>query len=468
MYAASLDRQGEPGESNCGCTDLLLSAAMRNRYSPACPQQVNDGCSMISRWLTTKPNRKKDVRRTLLVISQVYVPDPAAVGQHVADMAEEMARRGWRVVVYASDRGYDDPTRRYECREIRAGVEVRRLPFSSFGKSTIRARLFGQLLFMAQALMRGVCIGRLDAVVVSTSPPFAGAGGALISSLRRVPLLWWVMDLNPDQLVAAGHISPNSLFVRAFDWLNRFTLRQATAVVALDRFMQDRIVAKSPVAEKVHILPPWPHDDDLAPAAGTPEAFRAEHGLRDAFVVMYSGNHSPHNPLDTLLAASRLLVDDDRLRFVFIGGGTGKKEVDDLVAAGAPNVLSLPYQPKNTLGATLGAADIHVVSLGDSMVGIIHPCKIYGAMAIGRPILLFGPSACHATDIMNHDTIGWHVPHGDVAATVAILRNARQLPPQSLRELGSRARAIAADKFTKVSLLNRFCDLIGPAAGPIG
>ena len=29
-------------------------------------------------------------------------------------------------------------------------------------------------------------------------------------------------------------------------------------------------------------------------------------------------------------------------------------------------------------------ADVHVVSLGEKMVGIIHPCKIYGAMAVAR------------------------------------------------------------------------------------
>lgn len=399
--------------------------------------------------------------RTLLIISQVYVPDPASVGQHVADVAEEMARRGWNVVVYASASGYDDPSRRYARREHRAGVDVRRLPLSSFGKSTIRARLLGQLLFIAQAFVRAVCMRRLDAVLVSTSPPFAGAAGALISWLRKAPLLWWVMDLNPDQVVAAGRISPRSLFVRLFDWLNRFTLRQATTVVVLDRFMRERVLAKSPVADKMHVLPPWPHDDDLDVGDGTSDSFRSTHGLTDKFVVMYSGNHSPHNPLDTLLAASRVLAGDDRLRFVFIGGGAGKKEVDELVAAGAPNVLSLPYQPKHTLGATLGAADIHVVSLGDSMVGIIHPCKIYGAMAIGRPILLFGPASCHAADILGQDDIGWHVAHGDVPATLAALREAQQLAVESLRALGSRARAVAANQFTKDLLLTRFCDSIG-------
>ena len=89
--------------------------------------------------------------RTLLVISQVYVPDPAAVGQHLSDLCEEMVRRGWRVVVYAAARGYDDPSVRYPRRETLHGVEIRRLPCSSFGKRSLAVRLAAQLLFLAQA-----------------------------------------------------------------------------------------------------------------------------------------------------------------------------------------------------------------------------------------------------------------------------------------------------------------------------
>ena len=48
-----------------------------------------------------------------LIISQVYVPDPASVGQHVADAAAEMAGRDYHVIVYASARGYDDPGKKY-------------------------------------------------------------------------------------------------------------------------------------------------------------------------------------------------------------------------------------------------------------------------------------------------------------------------------------------------------------------
>ena len=66
--------------------------------------------------------------RTILVLSQVYPPDPASVGQHMADASQELVRRGWRVRVITANRGYDDATIKYAPFEKRDGVEVRRVP----------------------------------------------------------------------------------------------------------------------------------------------------------------------------------------------------------------------------------------------------------------------------------------------------------------------------------------------------
>ena len=73
-------------------------------------------------------------RKRLSVISQVYPPDPASVGQHIADVAEEMIRRDWEVTVFTSNRGYDNHRELYESSEILKGVHVSRLFFTSFGK----------------------------------------------------------------------------------------------------------------------------------------------------------------------------------------------------------------------------------------------------------------------------------------------------------------------------------------------
>src|SRR5436309_10544200 len=90
--------------------------------------------------------------KTLLVLSQVFVPDPASVGQHMADVAFEMARRGQRVLVYASARGYEDPSRVYPQHETINGVEIRRIGFTSFGKKNILLRILGTASFMMQAI----------------------------------------------------------------------------------------------------------------------------------------------------------------------------------------------------------------------------------------------------------------------------------------------------------------------------
>jgi len=404
--------------------------------------------------------------RTLLVITQVYVPDPAAVGQHIADAAEEMARRGYDVVVYTSARGYDDPATRYPGREFRNGVRIRRLPLSSFGKRSIAIRLLAQTIFLVQATVLALFQPGLAAVMVSTSPPFAGLAGVVVSCIRRVPLTWWVMDLNPDQMIAAGKIGPRSLAARAFEWINRATLRRATSVVALDRFMKDRLLRKLDVPAKIAVIPPWPLTERPLPSPREPNAFREAHGLGGHFVVMYSGNHSAQNPLTTLLQATKQLAHEPRLRFVFVGGGVGKAEVDELVAGNAANVLSLPYQPKESLDTSLAAADLHVVSVGDATVGIVHPCKVYGAMAVGRPILLIGPETCPAGEILAEGGCGWHVPHGDVPATVAALRRASALTDAQLDVMGRRAAEVVGSLVSRAALLEALCNLLEPGPRP--
>src|SRR5690242_6951647 len=91
--------------------------------------------------------------KTLLIFSQVFVPDPASVGQHMADVATEMARRGHRVVVYTARHGYENPKVKYAARECRNGVEIRRLAFASFGKRNLIVRAFGTFTFMLQCAM---------------------------------------------------------------------------------------------------------------------------------------------------------------------------------------------------------------------------------------------------------------------------------------------------------------------------
>jgi glycosyltransferase involved in cell wall biosynthesis len=399
----------------------------------------------------------KQPAKNFVFISQVYVPDPAAVGQHLADAAEELARRGHNVTVYTSRSGYDDPSVRYPASENIRGVSVRRIPLSSFGKSSILVRTIGGLAFVAQAAARSVFRRGIDAVIVSTSPPMASLGALVVGALRRAKVKYWVMDLNPDQLVALGMARPDALSVRVFEWLNQRILSRADDVIVLDRFMADRVNQKRDVSAKMTVLPPWPAEDPPEVVSHADNAFREKHVPDDRIVLMYSGNHGPSNPLTTVLDAAKRVADDPRLLFMFVGGGVGKREVEE---ADSPNIVSLPYQPHSDLRFSLAAADVHIVTVGDAIPGIVHPSKVYGAMAAGRPILLVGPDENHVSDILDEHHIGWHINHGDVDGAVAVLREIAAMPPDELEEMGKRSREVMVDRGGKEQSVARLCDVL--------
>ena len=211
-------------------------------------------------------------------------------------------------------------------------------------------------------------------------------------------------------------------------------------------------------------MPPWPHEDSHRSRVDrATQPLPPQHGLDGKFVVMYSGNHSPANPLTTLLDAAVRLKDDATIRFLFVGGGLGKKRGRSSTSAthGLTNAISLPYQPLAE-SALLALAPPTCTSSrsATNMVGIIHPCKIYGAMAVGRPILFFGPQPSHMSDLLDEHDIGWHVAHGDVEAA---MRAIEIDPADAARERSSgwastAQRVLQARHRSERSFAGGFCD----------
>jgi len=396
----------------------------------------------------------------ILVFSSVYPPDPAAVGQYVADVSAAASARGHFVRVITANRGYDDPSILFPSFERLQGVEVFRLRWSSFGKKRYVSRIVGQIIFTLQGLVKGLLGTCPDVVLVSTIPPLGVLAALITARLRKSSLVYWVMDINPDEAIAMGLARPSSLAVLFMDSINRAGLKSASRVITLDSQMAQRLESKVRLHERPIIIPPWPHEDRIRKSGGGGRAFRKKHGLEGKFIVMYSGNHSRVHPLDTILDAAKSLAARKDILFLFVGGGAEKEKVEKAIRNGARNLLGLPYQSFDHLGESLAAADVHVTVMGQAMIGIVHPCKIYGAMAASRPILAIAPDDSYITDIMGKRTMGFQFSHGDVAGVVrGILAFADMEEKERLR-LGENAARLARDRSGQILLRNRFLDIL--------
>ena len=361
----------------------------------------------------------------ILLLNQCFYPDVVSTAQHLTDLATALCERGHEVTVVTSDRGYDDPGTRFKRRERWRGVDVIRIPSLSFGKHRRWRRAFNFGSFLAVCSFRLLTLPRFEVVIALTSPPLISFLAALFVKLKGGKFCFWVMDLNPDEAIAAGWLDEQSLTSRLLQRMLRYSFSVASQTIALDRFMKERVVAKGIDPERITIVPPWSHDDTVEYSEPGREAFRARHGLSDKFVVMYSGNHSPCHPLDTLLSAARAVEARSEIVFCFVGGGSEQAKVRE---SGLSNVRCLAYQPLDELSGSLSAADLHVVVMGGQFVGIVHPCKVYNILAVGAPVLYVGPEPSHVTDIASQHGKFFCVRHGDVEGVVAAILEAMQTP----------------------------------------
>jgi len=337
----------------------------------------------------------------ILFLNQAFYPDVVSSGQHASDLAVHLAGEGHEVHAVVSDRAYDDPSKSFPREETWKGVRISRIPTGRLGKSTRWRRAVDFAIFLVCLAWRLVRLPAYDVVVALTTPPLIGFFAALFVQLRGGRLVYWVLDLNPDQAIAAGWLKDKSGLARIFRWMLKYTLRQSSRVVVLDRFMRSRAIERGARPDSVEIVPPWSHDVAIRFDQDQRDAFRALHGLSDKFVVMYSGNHSPCHPLRPLLEAARSLAARPEIVFCFIGGGSEHPKVKAFAEENSlTNIKCLPYQPIEKISGSLAAADLHVVVTGSPFVGIIHPCKIYNILALGLPVLYVGPETGHIPDLV--------------------------------------------------------------------
>jgi colanic acid biosynthesis glycosyl transferase WcaI len=403
----------------------------------------------------------------IVFLNQCFYPDVVSSAQHLADLASALADRGHQVTVITGRRAYDDPQTLFESNEDWNRVRVIRLRCCGLGKSKKWRRMVDAVSLLASSFLRLVFLPRADLIVALTSPPFIGAIGLIIARFQKARFVQWVMDLNPDEAFAAGWLRRDSLMGVALERISCMTMRGADLVIALDRFMQARIISKGVDRRRVRVLPPWSHQPEVRFDAQGRKRFRLRHGLQEKFVVMYSGNHSPCHPLDTVLRAAEVLAHDRNIVFCFVGGGSEFRRIqrrfaDSLSKRGflnQPNILCLPYQPLSELSASLSAADLHLVVMGQNFVGVVHPCKIYNILAVGCPVMYVGPRPSPTLDILDQPGLKHcygAVAHGDDVGLVHHIQRVRENRPilslarlpgaatrETMRELISQLESLA-------------------------
>src|SRR5262249_17022973 len=148
------------------------------------------------------------------LLNQCFWPDVVATAQQLTRLAQGLAERGHKVTVVTARRGYDDLQLLFPARETWQGIEIIRVPSVSLGQKSRWRRALNFVSFMIAGALRLAILPRQDVVIALTSPPLISWLAAVFTRLRGGRLVFWVMDLNPDEAIAAAWLKPNSIMAR--------------------------------------------------------------------------------------------------------------------------------------------------------------------------------------------------------------------------------------------------------------
>ena len=331
-------------------------------------------------------------RQRLLVVNRFFDPDASATSQLLTDLVDALDNRGFAVTVFAGRHTYLNTGAVLPARAWRAGVEVRRLRHTGFGRFSLPGRILDSATFAASAFLALLTHARPgDVILAKTDPPLISVVAWFGARLTGARLVNWCQDLFPENAAAMGVRLMRGVLGGALQALRNASLCGAEMNVAVCSSMAARLAAQGVPRERLTVISNWADGEVIRPLAPQDNPLRAAWGLGERFVVGYSGNLGCAHLVDPVIELITLLADEPKLTFLFIGAGSGYGILRAAIAERRlENVVFRPYQDRAKLRLSLTAPDLHLVTLRPEWEGLVMPSKLYGALAAGRPILFIG------------------------------------------------------------------------------
>jgi UDP-N-acetylglucosamine:LPS N-acetylglucosamine transferase len=193
----------------------------------------------------------------VILINQFYIPDTAATGQLLADVAESLAGEGHQVHVICSRRRYGGGAEAFAANEVLNGVNIHRVGATGFGRGKPLGRMIDYLSFYLLAMVKAFRLPRMDVCVALTTPPFIALIGVLLRRLRGTRLIVWTMDLYPEVTVAFDVLEHRSLLRRFLARISRRIYRSCSGIISLGEVMTERLIEAGAPADRITAVHNW-------------------------------------------------------------------------------------------------------------------------------------------------------------------------------------------------------------------
>lgn len=419
-------------------------------------------------------------KKKMLIYAHYYVPDVAATGQILCELAEGLSDL-FDVTVICVIPSYEGKvdakytTHRFYQEEMK-GVHLVRIRVPEFSKSNRISRIRNLISYFigARKATRTLKNQYYDYVFTISQPPVLGGmlgvyGKKILRTAKgqHPKLIYNIHDFNPEQTMAVGYVN-NNIILKAVLVIDTHSCKKSDLIITIGNDMVDTVNRRF-IGKRVPntiVINNWIDEKKVYPLPAEHNKvieFKEENGLSNAFVIMYSGNLGLYYDLENLLKITKEFknersMDGKDVIFAFVGSGSilnklkAYKDIHNL-----SNVIFIPYQDKDNLVYSLNAADVHWCVNAKGIKGVSVPSKIYGIMAVGKPVLGVMESGSEARILIEKTECGLVCEPEDYDS---VKRNLRwfisNAGTENLYEMGNKGHDKLVKDLTKTAAISKY------------
>lgn len=289
--------------------------------------------------------------------------------------------------------------------------------------------------------------------VYEPSPITVGIPAVLISKKLKIPIYFWVQDLWPESISAAGYVK-NKFVLNSLDSLTRWIYRNSKKVLIQSEGFRKYILKQGVENNKIIYYPNSTESlfDNLMPKKNILDVLP-----KVPFSIMFAGNIGESQDFENLLKAAKIIKKKTRkIHFIIIGDGRKKDYVKNKINEYdlKNNFHMLGFFPKSDMPHFFALADALLVSLKKSKIfSLTIPSKIQSYLASGKPII--GSLDGEGAKVILKSNSGLVAKPGNHDQLAEKILDLYKMSASERQNYGKNARKYFENNFEREKLINK-------------
>ena len=400
----------------------------------------------------------------ILIVTQYFWPENFRIN----DLVLELKNRGHELTIltgkpnYPSGKIYMDFKKNPENFQEYCGVEVIRAPILARSSGFFRLGL-NYLSFLIGATFFGTWSLQkksFDLIFVYGPSPITVALPAIfLARIKKIPVVFWVLDLWPESLSAVGAVHSKNI-LKLTGYLVRVIYKNCTLVLGQSQSFVSRIALYCKDKSKIRYYPSWAEDIFNSKPSKAPEVPIKT----NSFNIVFAGNIGESQDMPAILDAAQILKSNSNIRWLIIGNGSKYKWLQAEVTRRnlESQILTLGRYPIERMPSFYAHADALLVTLKKEPVfSLTIPAKLQSYLMAGIPVL--GMLDGEGAKLINDAKAGISSPASDPEALASSVLQMISKSSSERDEMGRRGSEHIKKHFNRSLLISKLEDFFNEA-----